>query len=108
MANVTINVAAEIGDNVILNTASSIDHHCVVGAHSHIAPGATLAGNVRIADETLVGAGAVILPGISIGAHCTVAAGAVVTGNVPDGVTVAGVPARVISSSASVPRNVRV
>jgi len=97
MANATINVAAQIGENAIINTASSIDHHCVIGAHAHIAPGAILAGNVRIGEETLVGAGAVVIPGISIGARCIVGAGAVVTANVPDGVTVAGVPARAIA-----------
>jgi acetyltransferase EpsM len=97
MANATVNVAAEIGENAIVNTASSIDHHCIVGAHAHIAPGAILAGSVRIGEETLVGAGAVVIPGVSIGARCVVGAGAVVTSDVPDGVTVAGVPARVIA-----------
>ena len=103
MANAAINVAAEIGENVIVNTGSSIDHHCAVGAHAHIAPGAVLAGNVRIGEETLVGAGAVVIPGISIGARCVVGAGAVVTANVPDGLTVAGVPARPIAPSAGIP-----
>jgi len=97
MANVTVNVAADIGDDVILNTACSVDHHCVIGAHAHIAPGVTLAGTVRIGEETLVGAGAVIIPGVTVGARCTIAAGAVVTADVPAGVTVAGVPARILS-----------
>jgi sugar O-acyltransferase (sialic acid O-acetyltransferase NeuD family) len=103
MANATINVAADIGENAIINTAASVDHHCVIGAHAHIAPGAILAGNVHIGEETLVGAGAVVIPGISIGARCVVGAGAVVTSNVPDGVTVAGVPARAIPRQAASP-----
>ena len=103
MANATINVAADIGENVIINTAANVDHHCVIGAHAHVAPGAILAGNVRIGEETLVGAGAVVIPGISIGARCVVGAGAVVTASVPDGVTVAGVPARAIAREAVSP-----
>jgi acetyltransferase-like isoleucine patch superfamily enzyme len=44
-----------------------------------------------------------VIPGISIGARCVVGAGAVVTSNVPDGVTVAGVPARAIARQAASP-----
>ncbi|MBV8469592.1 MAG: N-acetyltransferase [Burkholderiaceae bacterium] len=40
-----------------------------------------------------IGAGAVILPGITIGAHAMVGAGAVVTKDVPDHATVMGNPA---------------
>jgi acetyltransferase-like isoleucine patch superfamily enzyme len=42
-----------------------------------------------------VGAGAVILPGLSIGAGAMVGAGSVVTRDVPDGAVVMGNPARV-------------
>jgi len=103
MGNVVVNNGAEIAEDVILNTACSVDHHCVIGAHAHIAPGATLAGAVTVGEETLIGAGAVVIPGIRIGARCTIAAGAVVTRNVPDGVMVAGVPGRVKSSSVAGP-----
>jgi len=41
-----------------------------------------------------IGAGAVILPGVTIGRDATVGAGAVVTKDVPDKVTVVGCPAR--------------
>lgn len=97
MANVVVNVAAAVAENVILNTGCTVDHHCVVGAHSHIAPGATLAGNVCIGADTLVGAGAVIIPGVSVGSRCVIGAGAVVLRDVPDGSTSAGVPARPVT-----------
>jgi acetyltransferase-like isoleucine patch superfamily enzyme len=42
-----------------------------------------------------IGSGAVILCGVTIGKEAMIGAGAVVTRDVPDGATVAGVPARV-------------
>ncbi|MBR1461761.1 MAG: acyltransferase [Prevotella sp.] len=48
---------------------------------------------VHIGDDCWIGAGAIILPGVSIGNGCVVAAGAVVNRDVPAHVMVAGVPA---------------
>jgi sugar O-acyltransferase (sialic acid O-acetyltransferase NeuD family) len=93
-ANVVVNPDSSIGENVVLNTACSVDHDCRVGAHAHLAPGVRLAGGVQIGDGAFLGIGAVALPGIRVGAWATVGAGAVVIGDVPPGATVAGVPAR--------------
>jgi acetyltransferase-like isoleucine patch superfamily enzyme len=49
---------------------------------------------VRIEDGADVGAGAVILPGVTVGRDSIVGAGAVVTRDVPPRAVVAGVPAR--------------
>ncbi len=51
---------------------------------------------IRIGNDCWIGFRSIILPGVRIGNGSIVAAGAVVTKNVPDGVVVAGVPARVI------------
>jgi galactoside O-acetyltransferase len=58
--------------------------------------GSQFSAPVRIADDVWIGAGAIILPGVSIGAGSIVGAGSVVTATVPAGVVVAGVPARII------------
>jgi maltose O-acetyltransferase len=44
-----------------------------------------------------LGGGVIVLPGVEIGRDVVVGAGSVVTRSVPDGVTVAGSPCRVIS-----------
>ena len=94
MQNVVVNSAANIGVNVILNVGCCIAHDCVVGAHSHIAPGVLMSGGSSVGERVFVGAGAVLLPGVSVGADAVVGAGAVVTNDVPAGQTVVGVPAR--------------
>ena len=50
----------------------------------------------RIRRAARVGAGSVLLPGVTIGANALVGAGTVVTRDVPDGAIVAGNPAKVI------------
>lgn len=49
---------------------------------------------VVIEDDAWLGIGSIVLKGVRIGRGARVAAGAVVTADVPDGVTVAGNPAR--------------
>ena len=44
-----------------------------------------------------IGAGAVVLPGLTIGERAMIGAGAVVTRDVPDGAIVVGNPARIVS-----------
>ena len=94
MAGAVIQTGTRIGVNSIVNTRASVDHDCMIGAHCHIAPGATLSGAVTIGDGSHVGVGAAVLQGVVIGAGCVIGAGAVVLRDVPDGATVAGVPAR--------------
>lgn len=96
MACAVVNAAAQIGNNVIINTGAIIEHDCVIGDHVHVATGARLAGGVRVGEGTHVGIGSSVREGIRIGHRAVIAAGAVLIEDVPDGVIVAGVPARVL------------
>lgn len=51
---------------------------------------------VTIGDDVWVGGGAIVLPGVRVGSRSVIGAGAVVTRDVPEGVVVAGNPARVV------------
>jgi len=50
-------------------------------------------GEVLVREGAMIGAGAVVLPGVEIGEDAQVAANSLVTEDVPAGATVAGVPA---------------
>lgn len=53
---------------------------------------------VRIGDDVWIGAGAIVLPGVSVGRGAVIAAGSVVTADLPEMAVAAGVPARVTGS----------
>jgi UDP-perosamine 4-acetyltransferase len=96
MPGVIINVDTKIGDLSIINTGSVIDHDCVIGYATHIAPHCGLAGNVFIEDFTFLGIGAKVIPKITVGNNCIVGAGSVVIKNIPAFSKAVGVPAQIL------------
>ncbi|HEY9447001.1 MAG TPA: DapH/DapD/GlmU-related protein, partial [Burkholderiales bacterium] len=58
--------------------------------------GIELGKGISIGDDTWIGGGAIVCPGVRIGARSVVGAGSVVTRNIPDGVLAAGNPCRVV------------
>ncbi|GGF08063.1 acetyltransferase [Flavobacterium limi] len=94
--NVTVNSLVKVGNNVILNTGCIIEHECNLLDAVHIAPGAVLAGNVKVGERSFVGANAVVKQGIIIGKDVVIGAGAVVITNIPDGKKVVGNPGKII------------
>lgn len=55
-------------------------------------------GKIEVENDTFIGAGSTILPGVKIGHHAVVGAGSVVTKDIPDETVWAGVPAKQICS----------
>lgn len=94
MAGCVIQAGACIGDGVIVNTRSVIEHDTVVGAWSHVAPGATICGQVQLGEFCHIGAGAVVRQGVQLGSRCLIGAAAAVVHDHTDGAKLVGVPAR--------------
>jgi sugar O-acyltransferase (sialic acid O-acetyltransferase NeuD family) len=91
-----INPLVRIGNGVICNTGSIIEHECVLHDFVHVAPGAILCGDVTVGEGTFVGAGSVVRQGIRIGSNVMIGAGTVVVKDVPDNCTVIGNPQKMI------------
>ncbi len=86
---IVISSGCTIGENCRI-------HACVnIGANGGESKAATIGNNVYI------GPGAKIIGDIKIGDNAVIGANAVVTKDVPDGVTVGGIPAKVISENDS-------
>ena len=77
---------------------SSVSHDAEIADFVNVNPGAVVCGGVRIGEGCYLGAGATVIQDVSIGAWSVVGAGAVVIRDVPPGVTVIGVPARVMGT----------
>ena len=97
-AGAVVGPGAVIGRCAILNTAATVNHDCTIADGAHIGPGAHIAGHVQVGRCAWIGIGVTIIDRKRIGAWSIVGAGAVVIEDVPDRVSVAGVPARVIKS----------
>lgn len=95
-----VNSKAVVGDNCIINTRALVEHGCTVSDHVNLSTNAVINGDVHIGIGSFVGSCSVTIGQLSIGEWSTVGAGAVVLKNVDNGVTVAGVPAKVIGEGA--------
>ncbi|WP_100658723.1 acetyltransferase [Alteromonas flava] len=95
LANVVLNAFSSIGKGCILNTACSVDHDCDIGDCVHIAPGARLAGSVRVGKETFIGIGSAVIQQITIGERVTIGAGSTVLKNIANDQLAVGSPAQI-------------
>lgn len=106
MMGAIINIGAVVGEGSMIDMGAVLGGRATVGKNCHIGAGAVLAGVVEpasatpviVEDGTLVGANAVVIEGVHVGKNCVVAAGAVVINDVPDGMVVAGCPAKIIKA----------
>ena len=104
MMGAVINIGAVIGDGTMIDMGAVLGGRATVGRNCHVGAGAVLAGVIEpasavpvvVEDDVLIGANAVVIEGVRVGRGAVVAAGAVVIEDVPEGMVVAGCPARVV------------
>lgn len=94
---VTLTCDIEVGAMAMLNCHTTVGHDARIGDYATINSNCDLTGHTAIAEGAWLGSGARIIPGKKVGKDSVVGAGSVVISNVPDGVTVFGNPARLIS-----------
>ena len=84
-----------IGDNVTLAPRVHILAH---DASTKVFLGYTRVENTKIGNNVFVGAGSIILPGVTIGNNVIIGAGSVVSRDIPDDSVAVGNPARVVKA----------
>ncbi|MGA9587102.1 MAG: acetyltransferase [Terracidiphilus sp.] len=94
MDGAVVSAGARVGAGSIVNTNSTIEHDSVVADWVHVAPGATICGNVTIGQFSMIGAGATVIEGIEIVAGCIVGAGTTVVHSLTEAGVYVGCPAR--------------
>lgn len=89
-----------IGNDVVLSARCMLlDAGLGTEGYSRTENRAYVEGPIVIGDGCWIGAGAIILSGVTVGERSIVGAGSVVTRDVPERSVVAGNPARVIGST---------
>ena len=83
-ANAYVGSSAVLHPRCMINTSAVVSHDCEIGAYSHIAPGALLAGLVQVGERTLVGMGVTTAIVVRIGNCVRIGNGAIILADVPD------------------------
>ena len=82
-----------IGAGAIINADSCVSDHV---SFSHIGPGSTLAGGVKVGSNCFIGGGAFVNPNISITNDVVIGSGSLVVDNIQESGTYIGSPIRKI------------
>lgn len=91
-----VNSRSRVGDNVIVNTLSSVDHDCEIGADTQLTPGVTLGSHLKVGRGCFFGMKSCVIPRLEIGDGTSVMAGSLVVRSAEAGVLLGGSPARIM------------
>ncbi len=99
-AGAVIGSRALIGRDTIVNTLSSVDHDCALGALSQVTVGVTFGGGVRVGANCFFGMKSGVLPNRIIGDNVQVMAGSLISTDVEPNVMMGGNPAQLVKRIA--------
>jgi sugar O-acyltransferase (sialic acid O-acetyltransferase NeuD family) len=92
---------AQLGDNITMWAGATITHRCVIGNHCFIASGAVINGLTRLGERCFIGANSSIADHLSVADDSVIGMGAVVTKSIEEAGRVwVGNPARRLGQSA--------
>jgi len=99
-AGAVIGSRALIGRDTIVNTLSSVDHDCILGALSQVTVGVTFGGGVRVGANCFSGMKSGVFPNRIIGDNVQVMAGSLISTDVEPNVMMGGNPAQLVKRIA--------
>ncbi|MGY4383096.1 sugar O-acyltransferase (sialic acid O-acetyltransferase NeuD family) [Pedobacter sp. UYP24] len=97
MHNVTINAGSRIGINCILNTGCNIEHDVLVGNHVHVSTLAAINGDCEVGNDVFIGSNSTISNQMRILENTVIGAGTVVVKAIRESGIYAGNPAKKIN-----------
>jgi maltose O-acetyltransferase len=93
----------DASESIVVGERCMIGPSCYITDHDHgtragdaVATQPLKSQHTRIGNDVWIGAGAIVLKGVTIGDGAVIGAGAVVTSDAPAGAILVGVPARVV------------
>jgi acetyltransferase-like isoleucine patch superfamily enzyme len=91
----------QIGNKVRITADVKFEtHDGGVGIFRDEYPGINIYGQIKVGDNSFIGHGSIIMPGVTIGSNVVIGAGSIVTKSIPSNSLAVGIPARVIKSIA--------
>lgn len=94
--NVIISCDIQIGDGSFINLGSQIGHDVSIGKYVSVMPNVDLGGGCVIEDNVFIGTGTTILPGVKVAKNTRIGAGSVVLKSIKKEGTYFGNPAKKI------------
>jgi sugar O-acyltransferase (sialic acid O-acetyltransferase NeuD family) len=96
MANVVFNPKSVIGDFTFFATGAQVEHDCIIEDYASISAGSITGGFVKLGKFSAITLGVTVLDRISIGENSVIGAGSLILKDIPNDVLVYGNPSKIV------------